>query len=209
MGTVIAEYRPDAMKRILYVEDSLASQWLLNKQLKQLKIGAEIIVASSLEQARTLLREQHFDLVIADWALPDGEALEFVRELRKRLEATRLPVIMVSASMDHLLTAMALRAGANDCFPKPIVWLDVLVAVEKMLTAPYVRTLQTGQIPVTWVEGTSNGRWWLYCPEVNYFLDGEDADVIRAKATQRVREAIEKGTAMPFVSNVRVMQKLV
>jgi hypothetical protein len=44
---------------------------------------------------------------------------------------------------------------------------------------------------------------------VNYFLDGEDADVIRAKATQRVREAIEKGTAMPFVSNVRVMQKLV
>jgi len=196
------------MKRILYIEDSLASQWLLSKQLKQLKVAAEIIVASSLEQARTLLREQHFDLVIADWALPDGEALEFVRELRKRLEATRLPVIMVSASMDQLLTAMALRAGANDCFPKPIVWLDVLVAVEKMLMAPYVRTPHNGQIPVTWVEGTSNGRWWLYCPEVNYFLDGEDSDVIRAKATQRVREAIEKGNSMPFVSNVRVTQKL-
>jgi DNA-binding response OmpR family regulator len=194
------------MKRILYIEDSLASQSLLRKQLKSF---GEIGMAASLAEARSALREQAFDLVIADWSLPDGEALEFVRELRKQTETAQLPVIMVSASMDSLLTAMALRAGANDCFPKPIVWLDLVVAVERMLTAPYVRTVHGGQIPVTWVEGTSNGRWWLYCPEVNFFLDGEDADIIRAKAIQRVREAIEKGTAMPFVSNVRVTQKLI
>ena len=193
-------------KRILYIEDSLASQWLLKKQLKPV---GEITVAASLAEARSLLLEQTFDLVIADWSLPDGEALEFVRELRKRLDATALPVLMVSASMDQMLTAMALRAGANDCFPKPIIWLDLVVAVERMMAAPYVRPIQSGQVPVTWIEGTSNGRWWLYCPEVNFFLDGEDADVIRAKAIQRVREAIEKKSLMPFVSNVRVSQRLV
>ena len=84
------------MKRILYIEDSLASQWLLKKQLKTI---VEIAVAASLAEARSLLQDHtKFDLVIADWALPDGEALEFVRELRKRVEATKLPVIVVSAS---------------------------------------------------------------------------------------------------------------
>jgi DNA-binding response OmpR family regulator len=194
------------MKRILYLEDSLASQWLLKKQLKSV---GEIAVAASLAEARTVLREQTFDLMIADWSLPDGDALEFVRDLRKQTDATKLPVIMVSASMDGLLTAMALRAGANDCFPKPIVWMNLVVAVERMLAAPYVRAPETGQIPVTWIEGTANGRWWLYCPEVNFFLDGDDSDVIRAKATQRVREFIAKGTAMPFVSNVKISQRLI
>jgi DNA-binding response OmpR family regulator len=194
------------MKRILHIEDSLASQWQLKKQLKAV---AEIAVAASLAEARSVLHKETFDLVIADWSLPDGDALEFIRELRLRFGATQLPVIMVSVAMDSLLTAMALRAGANDCFPKPIVWLDLVVAVERMLKAPYVRAAQNAQVPVTWVEGTVDGRWWLYCPELDLFLNGEDADVIRNKAVQRARKLIAKGAKIPFVSNVRVAQRLV
>jgi len=195
-----------SVKRILYIEDSLTSQWLLKKQFKLI---GEVVVAASLVEARAVLKAQTFDLIIADWSLPDGETLEVVHELRQKQDALHLPVIMVSASMDSLLTVMALRSGANECFAKPIVWVELLKVAGRMLTAPYIRAPQVGQIPVTWVEGTANGRWWLYCPEISFFMEGVDADVIRAQATERVREVIAKGTPMPFVSKVKVSQRLI
>jgi len=174
------------MKRILYIEDSLASQWLLKKQLKTI---VRLPWPASLAEARSLLQDHtKFDLVIADWALPDGEALEFVRELRKRVEATKLPVIVVSASMDSLLTAMAFARRGQRCFPKPIVWLDLIVAVERMLAAPLRSRHPKRAGSRHLVEGMSNGRCGLYCAEVNFLLDGEDADRRPRKAIQRVRE---------------------
>ena len=57
---------------------------------------AEFIPADSLAEARRLLAEQPFDLVLLDLGLPDGNGLELLDELQNQRPG--LPVAVLSAS---------------------------------------------------------------------------------------------------------------
>ena len=57
---------------------------------------AEFVPADSLAEARRLLAEQSFDLVLLDLGLPDGNGLELVDELQRQRPG--LPVAVLSAS---------------------------------------------------------------------------------------------------------------
>ena len=194
------------MKRVLYVEDNSVTRILVRRQLAPV---AEILTAASLGEARMMLRGQAFDLVLADVNLPDGNSLDLVTELRSHYSPTQLPIILVSAGMDQRLRIRALHAGANDCFPMPTPWATLIEAVRQMLNHPYVQPNDLGVVAVTWVEGTIDNRFWLYCPELNLRLEGEALDIMRQTMEQRLQGAIAAGAGLPFVSRVRVSERLV
>ncbi|MDH0097427.1 CHASE domain-containing protein [Pseudomonas sp. GD04158] len=79
--------------RVLHVEDDHDLRLVVAEQGREL---AEFVPAESLAEARRLLAEQRFDLVLLDLGLPDGNGLELVDELQR--QRPRLPVAVLSAS---------------------------------------------------------------------------------------------------------------
>jgi two-component system chemotaxis response regulator CheY len=65
------------------------------------------------------LKDEHFDLVVSDWNMPNMNGLELVRNMRADERLRALPVIMVTAEAKKENILAAAQAGANDYVVKP------------------------------------------------------------------------------------------
>ena len=79
--------------------------------------GFVVTTASSLKQARAHLSREPVDITLVDLALPDGEGIELLQELK---DTPGTDVIMISgvATVDSAIEA--LRLGALDYLTKPL-----------------------------------------------------------------------------------------
>lgn len=96
--------------KILYIEDDLGLAELVRIKLK--REGYELTHAESGRQGLILLREQHFDVVLIDFYLPDMDGLEVlngIRTLRHKAAS-----IMISGVDDMQLMVNAIKQGAED-----------------------------------------------------------------------------------------------
>jgi len=99
---------------ILLLEDDSALRKRLGAHLRTL--GAEVSEATCLEQARRLLGDLRFDFALVDLHLPDGEALELLRE-GAFSENTGVVVMTAFGGVKKAVEAM--RLGAGDYLAKP------------------------------------------------------------------------------------------
>ncbi len=86
--------------------------------------GLPVTVAHSLHEARNLIAQKSFDLIILDRRLPDGDGLEALPEVRAALPGA--VVVMVTAHGDIASAVEAIRLGAADYLAKPIELTDLL-----------------------------------------------------------------------------------
>lgn len=78
------------------------------------------------------LREQCFDLLLLDWSLPDGEADQVIRLVRRELNL-RTPVLIVSVNDDEQQVVNALLQGADDYVTKPLRLSELQARVTVLL----------------------------------------------------------------------------
>ncbi len=104
-----------AMGTILIIDDEFAIRESLQTLLEM--EGYEIEVAEDGEQGLNQLASRPFDLVLLDFALPDRNGLEILRDIRER--APDLSVIMITAygTVENAVNAM--QAGAVNFIQKP------------------------------------------------------------------------------------------
>jgi len=79
-------------KRILHVEDDLDLQNYIVAIFSNI---ADITAVQSLKEARTLLRDNQFDLLLVDFTLPDGSGSELIIELSANHSS--MPIVVFSA----------------------------------------------------------------------------------------------------------------
>lgn len=115
--------------RILFVEDDLTLRTALHDALTG--EGHSVTVAADGHEARALLREQRFDLVVLDIMLPGPSGLELLRELRERDGDT--PVLLLTARGDEGDKVLGLELGADDYVTKPFSLRELLARVKAML----------------------------------------------------------------------------
>lgn len=79
---------------------------------------AEVVAADQWDDAREMLREQPFDLVLVNRRLDIdySDGLEIIRKLKADAELRALPVMLVSNFAEHQQSAVA--AGAVEGFGK-------------------------------------------------------------------------------------------
>ena len=106
------------MKHIFLLEDDEA----LGRGIAMALTGADTSVTcrSTLTQAREMLVEECFDLLILDVNLPDGSGLDLLRQVRAEGDAT--PVILLTANDLELDEVTGLEAGAETTLPSPSPW---------------------------------------------------------------------------------------
>ena len=87
--------------------------------------------ASTAAQALQLLRSEHFDVVIMDVNLPDGNGLDVVRELRNFKPL--LPVLVLSLHAEDVMALRAIHAGADGYLRKDCTPTEMLRILRKLM----------------------------------------------------------------------------
>lgn len=117
-------------RRVLIVEDDVRNVFALASVLEPK--GAKVDIArNGIEAIEALTRvagtPDMYDLVLMDVMMPEMDGLTAMREIRKRPDWRRLPIIALTAKAMRDDQEKCLAAGANDYIAKP---LDV----EKLLS---------------------------------------------------------------------------
>ncbi len=114
---------------ILVVDDEIASRESLADVLRE--EGYDTHVAESGEEAREIINEAEFDLVLTDLRMPGMDGVELLREVRMLCPQTLVILVTAYASVETAVDA--LREGAHDYMIKPLVYDDVLLKISRLL----------------------------------------------------------------------------
>lgn len=115
-------------KKILVVDDDTRLRNLLGKFLEE--NGFFIQLAKDSFEARLLMQETNFSLLIVDVMMPGESGVDFTLELRK---SSKIPIIMLTARGDFDDRIKGLEAGADDYLPKPFEPKELLLRVNNIL----------------------------------------------------------------------------
>src|SRR5271165_3789974 len=98
--------------RVLLVEDELADAELILRALRQSGFEATEDVAQTAEEFIALVRKNPYDVILADYKLPNWNGMESVELLRR--EGLDVPVILVSGALGELTAVECIKQGAAD-----------------------------------------------------------------------------------------------
>ncbi|CTQ66068.1 Transcriptional regulatory protein tctD [Roseibium alexandrii] len=101
--------------RLLLVEDTFDMAEAIMIRLDRSGIACDL--AKTLEEARSLLDVQRYDVIVLDLNLPDGLGTDLLKELR--LKSDRTPVLVLTAEFSVDDRVSTLNSGADDYLVKP------------------------------------------------------------------------------------------
>ena len=115
-------------KRILVVEDQprIAEPLICMLEID----GFDPIRVETISAARQAIRENPFSLIVLDVGLPDGDGLDFCKELRKSDDTPILFLTARNAESDRIL---GLDYGADDYVTKPFSPREVSSRIKAIL----------------------------------------------------------------------------
>ena len=124
---------------ILVVDDDRRLRALLQRFLRE--NGYYVSVAQDADDARKMLAEYKFDLLIIDIMMPRETGLVFLEKLRKE---SRVPVILLTAMGETADRIAGLELGADDYLPKPFEPKELLLRLKNILKrAPKIKIIET------------------------------------------------------------------
>ena len=115
-------------RNILVIDDDTRLRTLLGRFLGE--NGFTVMLAKDTAEAKSLMQETKFDLLIVDVMMPNETGVEFTIALR---QTSKIPVIMLTARGDFDDRIKGLEAGADDYLPKPFEPKELLLRVNNIL----------------------------------------------------------------------------
>jgi two-component system nitrogen regulation response regulator NtrX len=117
------------MIRVLVVDDDTSTLASLSRAFRL--AGHEAVVCDDATRALSLLRAEHFDIVVSDVVMPRKDGLSMLADMREAGLAT--PIVMVSGQATVDMAVRATRLGAVDFLEKPITTEKLLLTIENAL----------------------------------------------------------------------------
>ena len=114
--------------RILMIEDddklsSMTADYLSG-------FGMSVTVAPTVAEGRRNLTAGHFDALLLDVMLPDGDGFEVCREVRTQSD---IPILMLTARGEDTDRIVGLELGADDYLPKPFNPRELIARLRAIL----------------------------------------------------------------------------
>lgn len=115
-------------KLVMVLEDDtdLAEGIELSLQSDELNF----VICETIAEARKALEHYSFDLLIFDINLPDGNGLEFCRELKKKMQ---IPIALLTAKSMEMDIVKGLENGADDYITKPFSLMVLRARIRALL----------------------------------------------------------------------------
>ncbi len=106
-------------KKILYIEDNKAN--LLYAQNMFANWNIQIDIAEDLKEAQQMLSTKRYDCILSDVKLPDGNGLDFIKQLREHIGGINqhTPVIVLTAGANEKGENMSKKLNIISYIGKP------------------------------------------------------------------------------------------
>lgn len=127
------------MKHILLVEDDLTYSRIVKTFLE--KNGFTVQTAIKVKEAQQFFSNSKFDLIIADFRLPDGTGMELLQWSKSNYPQTQ--VILITHYSDIRIAIKAMKLGAFEYITKPINPDELLATVNESLSAKITQPTST------------------------------------------------------------------
>lgn len=111
--------------RILVVDDDLELLSTITRYL-ELK-GVDVVGRGTGEEAKDLMTEENFDLIILDIVLPGASGIEILKSIKKTNPDQKVIVMTAMLSIEN--TIAALREGAVEYLLKPFSSMEYIWTV--------------------------------------------------------------------------------
>jgi DNA-binding response OmpR family regulator len=118
--------------RLLLIEDNEQLSQLLTRELEAAGFALNVVAGALAGQAA--VASNHFDVIVLDLGLPDGDGLSILRELRERGDPT--PVLILTARDGVDDRVLGLQSGADDYLAKPFAFEELLARLQALLRRP-------------------------------------------------------------------------
>ena len=123
---MMVETMDEKRYRLLLIEDNKLDQMAFTRFVETAKLPYDCTIAGSVSEALKILGCDQFDVIISDYSLGDGTALDILGF------ATNTPIIVVTAADAEEVVINAWQAGAYNYLPKDF-GLDHLKAIPKVI----------------------------------------------------------------------------
>jgi DNA-binding response OmpR family regulator len=135
LGSLLGKVTGGGKKRIVVVEDDSTTAKMLLAILEE-KGRFEVSLAGNGLQGLDLIKEVKPAVVITDIMMPVMDGMKMLTELKKSKATKSLPVIMLTAKSKDKDIMKGYSVGADYYIPKPFTKVQVLKAVNTMITEP-------------------------------------------------------------------------
>jgi two-component system response regulator HydG len=140
------------MSRLLLVDDDNAFSRMVSGFLK--KQGYDVETRANMKEALHALNSSHFDMLLLDYRLPDGDGLSILQQARKNDPS--IPALMMTSFHDIRTAVKAIRTGAFDYITKPVNPDELLIALKEALSKPTLISVETPSVTSPFVAGKSD-----------------------------------------------------
>ncbi len=177
------------MTKILLVEDDKSIVANLSEILAT--EGYSVKSASGQTEALKLANDEHFDLVLLDISLSEGNGFAVCRAIKSEYN---IPVIFLTASGDEYSTVTGFELGADDYIAKPFRPRELVTRIKNILrlTGCTDSVITLGSVTVDTIKGTAskNGKD-LYLSALEYrlllvFLNNRGAVLSRTQLLEAI-----------------------
>jgi CheY-like chemotaxis protein len=121
------------------IEDHGDSRKMMKLLLEDL--GYRVLAAANGHEALALAGNNHLDLILTDFGLPDMDGIRVVRSLRKlNIRLRHVPIIMLTALNGDESYYAALSAGCTAFLTKPTDFETLQAMIEKLLDENFDHT---------------------------------------------------------------------
>jgi len=117
--------------KILLVEDDKVDQTAFVRMIEDEKLPYNCTITGSVSEAKKILSCEQFDIVISDYYLGDGTALDILESVKN------IPIVLVTATGNEEVVVRAWKGGAYDYLIKDLErnYLKALpITVENVIT---------------------------------------------------------------------------
>jgi signal transduction histidine kinase len=118
---------------ILFVDDEPRVFRGLQRMLYPESDAWRLAFVTSTVEARVLLAEESYDVVVLDVSMPGQTGLEFLQELKGDERLRPIQVIILTGLQDQTLKRRALDLGATDLLTKPVNREDLVARLHSAL----------------------------------------------------------------------------
>lgn len=113
---------------ILIIDDERINSETMKDTLED--VNYQVVLADDATQAKAIVKEQVFDLIMMDVWMPGQDGMSLLEEWVA--EGFSMPVVMMSGHAEHQDVVRAIKLGAVDFLKKPLH--DLLPLVRKLLS---------------------------------------------------------------------------
>ena len=176
------------MINVLIIEDEHAIRRFLRTALEA--DGMRVFEAETLQRGLIEAATRKPDLAILDLGLPDGDGIDFIRDLR---QWSQMPIIVLSARSEEHDKIAALDAGADDYLSKPF-GIGELQARLRVALRQIHRTRVHVHRPYGGIRGLQRHDRRDRTPPAPQVQEGSACGQVRGDLQELTRPEIELGT---------------